>query len=239
MEEFLSSNYTNLTWAVEFMAAITGLVCYKKYKHTPVRFFIFFLCFIAVAEVLSLYTMLIKNGSVFWFLKGTVLQRNYWWGTLYWTIGSIMFYSFYFKQIIKTEKYLIILKYSRYFFLAYALIYIATHFNNYFLRNIPSLTIMGTIIIFMCVIFYFIEVLQSNKILKFYKSINFYISSVILIWWLIITPLVFYQVYFNNVDWNFIFLKWQIFLFSNIFMYSTFTFSFIFCNPEIENNKLN
>lgn len=54
--------------------------------------------------------------------------------------------------------------------------------------------------------------LQSETILSFYKSINFYISSTILIWWLVITPLVFFQIYFLNVDWSFIILRWQIYL---------------------------
>ncbi len=232
MDEFLKANYTLLTSTFEFIAAISGVIYYKKYKHTPIKYFVFFLCFIAIAELLSLYTYLVKNEGLFWFLNGTLLQRNYWWGTLYWTIGSVMFYSFYFSKVIKTSNYLLILKFSRYLFLAFSLIYIITHLDEYFIRSFPAINISGAIVIFMCVFLYFIELLQSNKILKFHKSISFYISSVILIWWLIITPLVFYQVYFNNVDWNFIFLKWQIYLFANIFMYLTFTFALIWCKKE-------
>ncbi|RMZ50932.1 hypothetical protein EB822_06015 [Flavobacteriaceae bacterium PRS1] len=74
--------------------------------------------------------------------------------------------------------------------------------------------------------------LQSETILSFYKSINFYISSTILIWWLVITPLVFFQIYFLNVDWSFIILRWQIYLFMNIFMYSSFTIALIWCKPQ-------
>ena len=100
------------------------------------------------------------------------------------------------------------------------------------------LDILGSLIIFLCTVFYFFEILQSDNILTFYKLLNFYISTAIFIWWLIITPLVFYDIYNSNYDWNFIFLKWQIYLFANIFMYSTFTFALIFCKPEIERNTI-
>ncbi len=232
MEEFLLSNYMTFTLSFEFLAAITGLFCLRKYKNTPVKYFIYFLCFIAISEFLSLYTLFVENGSFLWFLKGTIFERNYWLVTMYWTIGSIIFYSFYYLKVIRAKKYLNILKFSSFAYLTFVLLYISTHFNAYFYKSFASIDIAGTVIIFICVFFYFLELLQSNKILKFHKSINFYISSVILIWWLIITPLVFYQSYFNNVDWNFIFLRWQIYLFANIFMYSTFTFALIWCEPE-------
>ena len=72
--------------------------------------------------------------------------------------------------------------------------------------------------------------------LAFYKSINFYISIIIFIWWLIVTPLVFFESYNNTSDWSFVFLKWKIKLLSNVFMYLTFTFALIFCGPEQEKN---
>ena len=76
--------------------------------------------------------------------------------------------------------------------------------------------------------------LQSYKVLNFYNELYFYISSAFLIWYLITTPLIFYQIYFSTADWSFIFLKWQIFLFANVFMYLTFTFALIYCKPEKE-----
>jgi hypothetical protein len=34
LEEFLLKNYSFLAKLVESIAAITGLICYKKYRHT-------------------------------------------------------------------------------------------------------------------------------------------------------------------------------------------------------------
>ena len=95
-----------------------------------------------------------------------------------------------------------------------------------------ALAVLGAFIILLCISFYFIEILNSDKVLNFYKSINFWISITLLIWWLVITPLVFYDIYFSAVDWNFIILKWQIYLMMNIFMYTSFTIALIWCKPE-------
>ncbi|GAL73156.1 hypothetical protein JCM19302_3037 [Jejuia pallidilutea] len=74
----------------------------------------------------------------------------------------------------------------------------------------------------------------------FYKSLNFYISAVIFIWWLIIAPLTFYDVYYKYeigvgvFDKAFVDLRFQIFLFANLFMYLTYTFALIWCKLENE-----
>lgn len=80
--------------------------------------------------------------------------------------------------------------------------------------------------------FYLLELLASEDILKFHKSINFYIAITVLLWYVITTPVSFYGVYFSGDDWNFIFLRWQIYFFANVFMYLTFTFALIWCNPQ-------
>ena len=234
MDDFLIKNYIHITHFVEILAAVTGILLFKKYKYTYTKYFIYFLVFIAFAEIVSMYTYLVENNGILGFLKDTVFRRNYWWGTLSWSIGGIMFYSFYFLKILKTKKFQHILKISRYAFLCFCLIYIALNFSDFFIRPFQIISVLGALIIFMCAIFYFLEILESDTVLYFYKSINFYIAATIFLWWLIITPLVFFHIYFRNVDWDFIHLKWKIFLFSNIFMYLTFTFAFIWCSPEKE-----
>jgi len=232
MEEFLRANYYYLTHGVEILAAVTGLLFYKKFKNTNIKYFIFFIVSIALAELLALYTFYIPNDGAFSFLKGTVFQTNIWWYTIFWKIAAIVFYIFYFIKIIKTKRFLRLLKYLLYVFPSFSVLYIIFNWNDFFIRPFPVINIFGAIIIFMCAIFYFFEVLQSESILTFYKSYNFYIAATIFMWWLIITPLVFYDIYFRYVDWSFIFLQWEIYLFANILMYLTFTFALIWCKPE-------
>lgn len=234
MEEFLRNNYLLLTHSVETLAAVTGLLCLKKYKGTAVVYFIFFLCFIILSEKISTYTLYIENDGIFSFLKGAIIEKNSWWSTLYWKIGAILFYTYYFQKIINNKIYILIIKIARNAFLYFSIIYIIFNWQDFFIRPFPVISVVGAFIIFLCVILYFIEILNSERVLTFYKSINFYISGTILIWWLIVTPLVFYDIYFSTADWNFILLKWQIYLFANIFMYLTFTFALLWCNPKID-----
>ncbi|MFD0842101.1 hypothetical protein ACFQ1F_01035 [Flaviramulus multivorans] len=232
MNNFLIEHYSLITHFVEILAAVTGLLLFNKYKGSSTKYFIYFLVFITLSELVSRYTYLVKEGGLLSFLDGTVFQRNYWWGTLFWSLGSVMFYSFFFLKIIKTKRFRVILNVSRYSFLVFFFLYIIINWGDYFIRPFPVISILGAIIIFMCSIFYFLEILESNTILSFYKSINFYIAATIFIWWLIITPIVFFHIYYRNIDWNFIHLKWMIFLVANIFMYLTFTFALIWCKPQ-------
>lgn len=232
MNEFLLEYKSLITSIVEILSAVTGLLLYKKYSFTEAKYFILFLLYLSICDFLGIYTKYIYNNGFLSYLEGTVFEMNYWWTTLYWKIGAIMFFSFYYFKVLKTELFKNFVKVASYLFLVFSLIYIIFNWDDYFITFFPAISVLGAIIIFLCTVFYFIETLQSNKILTFYRSVNFYISVAIFIWWLIVTPLVFYDIYMSNYDWSFIFLRWQIYLFANIFMYSTFTFALIWCRPE-------
>ncbi|WP_235835851.1 hypothetical protein [Cognatitamlana onchidii] len=232
MNDFLLEYYNLITYCFEFLAAATGIILYKKYKHTAAKFFVIFLIMVFACDLANMYIFLVKDNGILSFLEDTVLRRNFWWTTLYWKIGAIIFVVFYYNKVLKRPLFIKIIKISGYSFVLYSVLLVLINLDEYFVKFFPSISVFGAVIIFMCTVFYFIETLISDKILTFYKSLNFYISAAIFIWWLIITPLVFYDIYNSHRDWNFIFLKWQIYLFANILMYSTFTFALIWCRPE-------
>ncbi|WP_326284477.1 hypothetical protein [Tamlana sp. 2201CG12-4] len=238
MKDFLLNNYFFLTYSVELLAATTGVILYKKYKGTPAKYFIFFLVYLTICDFLGSYAKYVYPDRFFSFLIGSVIEKNHWWTTSYWFIGAIMFFAFYYRKILETKIFKKIIKFASYAFLGFSIVYIGFNIKDFFNKFFPVISILGALIIFLCSIFYFLETLLSDRILTFYKSLNFYISAAIFIWWLIIAPLDFYDVYFTyeignpDRDWNFVFLRWQIYLFANIFMYSTFTFALIWCKPE-------
>ena len=244
MEELISHNYRLITGIVEWSAAITGILCYNRYKFSTVKFFIWFLVYLSICDYIGGYTWYVHPNMFLEFLIGTLIEKNCWFYTLFWKIGAIMFFAFYYKNILKSEKFKLIIKFSSYLFLLFSLIVILLNLEAFFDRFFSSISVFGSVIIFMCTVFYFVETLQSDSILEFYKSINFYISVTIFIWWLIITPLIFFELYSSyevinpERDWNYVLLKWYIYFFSNLFMYSTFTFALIFCKPEIERNTI-
>ncbi len=232
MEEILLENYSLIIHTIEFIAAITGVILFKKYNSGAAKFFISFLVYIAICDLIGNYTYLVRNGGFFSFLESTPLRNNYWWTTLTWFIGAIVFYCFYYNKILKTKTYKVIVKYAGFSFITISISYILFNIEDYFVKFFPFINVFGALIIFLCTMLYFIEILKSEYILTFYKSLNFYISSAILIWWLIVTPMVFYDIYFSKADWNFVILKWQIYMLANIFMYTTFTIGLIYSKPE-------
>lgn len=232
MNDFLLEFKNLITFFIEILAAVTGLLLYKKYKYTSAKFFIYFLVYLSICDFLGSYVNYVKNNGFLSFLEDTVFIKNFWWFTLFWKIGAPAFFSFYYYKILSNKIQKKLIKYSGILFVTFSLIYIVLNWNDYFNRFFPIISVLGAVIIFLCAVFYFIETLQSDKILTFYKSINFYVSAAIFIWWLIITPIVFYDIYISNYDWTFIYLRWQIYLFANITMYLTFTFALIWCKPQ-------
>ncbi|GAL73157.1 hypothetical protein [Jejuia pallidilutea] len=125
MSNFLLDNYHLITYSLEFLAAVTGLFFYKKYKNTAAKYFIYFLWFIAISDTLCYYTQYVKPDRFLSFLIGTKFEKNHWWSNLYWVIGAIMFFSFYYRKILKTELHKRMIKVASYGFFAFSLIYIA------------------------------------------------------------------------------------------------------------------
>lgn len=236
MEEFLKQNYRTLTFSVEILAVVFGILSYKKYKHTTAKYFIYFLIYVLFVDCIGNYPFYVKEykflSNINAIIKGTVFEKNKWWYTIFWRIGSILFFTFYYSKIVKNHIRQKAIKYFGIIFLITSLFTLIYNRDVFFTSSFPLITIMGAVIVVLCVTFYFIDILFSNEILKFYKSINFYISSAILLWWLIITPILFFDIYHNQSDWDFVFLKWQIFLFVNFFMYITFTIGLIVSKPD-------
>ncbi|ULC57961.1 hypothetical protein MBM09_08515 [Flaviramulus sp. BrNp1-15] len=225
---------------VEVISALTGVFLFRKYKESISKYFILFLVYLNICEFLASYTRFVFPDKFLNFLVGSLIEKNYWWSTLYWKIGAIMFFVFYYRKILKNKRFNKIVKLASYTFFIFSIIYILFHWKAFFVSYFPIISVLGAIIVFLCTVFYFIEILQSEKVLTFYKSLNFYISAAIFVWWLIITPIVFYDNYTSyevgiyERDWDYIKLRRLLYLSANIIMYLTFTFALIFCKPEYD-----
>ena len=214
------------------MAALTGVFLFNKYKNSSAKYFIYYLIFLSVCDLLGSYTKYIDKNGFLSFLEGTRFVRNYWWYTLFWEVLATVFFTYYYHRILRKLKFKHIIKYTGIAFFLFSVVYIILNMDAYFRSSLPLISILGAFVIFLCSGLYFLEILLSNKILTFFRSLNFFISGTIFIWWLITTPLVFFENYNHISDWEFVFLKWQIYLFANLFMYLTFTFALIWCRPQ-------
>jgi hypothetical protein len=233
MDAFLKEYYTLITSLVEIAAAITGVLLYKKYKRTPVKYLIYFLVYAFFVDLIGGYPSFLKQIGYFHLIEGTLIEKNYWWYTIFWWIGLsiIIFYINY--KIVKTDRFKKILKYGFYLYLLQIVLYIAMRFENLFSYE-RYISITSLWIIILCIIIYFFETLRSDKIIVFYKSVYFYFNTVFFVWVLIIIPLNFFEVYNITDDWNYVLFKWKIYLTLNVVLYLTLSAALIFCKPEIE-----
>ncbi|SFZ94408.1 hypothetical protein SAMN05428642_104164 [Flaviramulus basaltis] len=242
MKDLFYQLYTPVVYFLEAFAALTGILTYKKYKNTVVKYFVYFLIYTFIQDSISqIYTRIYLN----YYVKGmgmTWLGSNYWWYTLFWNIGSSLFYLYYFSLILKIKSHKNILKITAILLIIYAFTIIVFNFKYFIWHSFVSIDILNMLIIFLCVSFYFVKVLSSNKILEFYKSFNFYISTVILMWWLVTTPLIFYNhFYYYGIDENFKLIQYTVLFVANVFMYLSFILLLILykSNKKLVINDIN
>jgi len=232
--DYVINNSHNLILFFEILAAVTGLVLFNKYKDTNAKYFIYFLVYIVIIVIFGRYSYFVRNDGLFNFLDGTLLERNYWWFTLAWDIVAPTFFGFYYSKILQNIVRKKILKMSVIIFLVVSIIIIILNLNLYFTSSMKSISVLGALIILQCVFFYFMEILQSDKLLSFNKSLNFYISCAILLLWLVQTPLVFFEQYYRKLDMEYVNLRGLINLFVISFMYITYTIGLIVSKPKYD-----
>ncbi|MCK7591168.1 hypothetical protein M0G43_11330 [Subsaxibacter sp. CAU 1640] len=239
MEAYFAKNYFYiLNEGVIILATIVGLLHFKKYKQANTRYFIYFLVYVMIIELLGYYPKFayVDDRITFIgkFVKDTILERNFLWYIIFWLLGSSIFLSFYFYRIIYNPIFKKIIKYSIVIFLMFSILYSLINYKVYYDDDLKLIWVFGGLQNILCCVLYFVEVLLSDRIIRFYRTFEFYVAAVFFVWLLIRVPITFYQMYFNTADWNFIFLRRDIILFSNVLMYLTFIFAFIFCKPDNE-----
>ena len=221
-------------FALEFFAALTG-VWYLKRTVNPgneTKILVGFLWFNLFIEISGLYTVYAyyTNYEFFGFIKGTVFQRNYWLYNIRNVIEYLVFIVFFLSQL-KNSKFKNILK-------PLALLMVPAMVLNLILSDVyfksySQLTSLITTFIYLILIFrYFYEMLQSERILYFYRLLPFYIAIGIILWHLSITPFLLYSKYYEAPNREFVEIQRIILQSMNIFMYSCFIIGFIICSHK-------
>jgi hypothetical protein len=151
------------TLFLELVTAIIATLYYSKYSNSILKYFLIYLWITVMFEYLGYFLVdyfhLIKNNS--------------WLFNLYSLLNFTYLFFLYWK-VIKNKKKKQVIKYS-YFTYILALI-ISAFFENYLiqLQTIPY--IVGSSLLILAIIFYFIEILASEKVLYVRKNLLFWIS---------------------------------------------------------------
>lgn len=234
MKDFLLNNYKFFNLAMILIAGITGLIMFKKYRHTNVRYFIWFLFYVCVTELLGFYARILNFFGLHHIIENTVFKFDFWWHTLTWYVGAVILLVRYYRKLLKTSVLKTILKYALFGFIIISIVSIVTNFSQLFSGSFLIIKIGNISLIILSIIFHFYEILRGNKVLGFYKDIHFYISSILLIWLFLTIPLA--NVVCGDADTNSsqAELKWMIILYANMFMYLSFSVSLICLKPKYD-----
>ncbi len=216
---------------LEFVAAITGTFYLKKEKkNLPTRCFVYFLWLTFFVEIIGMLPRAINHLEGFSFLKDTFLEKNHWLYNAYHII-SFLFYITYFKLNLGSKKIRTILDVLSVVYFVLTISYLIT-IGGYF-KSLSTFTyIVGSILIFLCILLYFYEVIQSDTILSFHTNLTFYVAIGAMLFHLIVTPLFIYSEYYLGENPEFVKVRRIILYSANIFLYTCYTIGFIVCSRK-------
>ena len=231
MLEFITKNFNFISYFFEFLAMLTGLLCLKKYKGTTTTFFILFLIYIVLIDFTGATFFYDNNFKLTTYLRSIGFNSMSWYN-LFWIFGTVLLILYYIYSVLRNNfnrRFILVLG-GVYFVLMLSHFYIYP--NVFFKAHDSYYQFTGAFTLLIGCSVYFIELINSETISNALKTYSFYALSAILIWWLIVTPILFFEAYNTVVDFDFVYLKRRIFVFANIFMYSCFAIGLIISKPQ-------
>jgi hypothetical protein len=227
LNEFLYENRAFITKFFEITAAIFGSVYLHKTNNQKLKIFVVFLWITVVVEVLGYYKTILQNNYDYsWFIawKNSVFCQNIWLYNIYGFFRIGLLGIFYSDLLLKTSFKLFIRSIILIYIVFSLFYYIFT--DAFFVMGLPYDYILASIIISIYVILYFVELMNSDFILQYYKLPSFYISVALLFWHLCATPLFIYSSYFLPFNTEFVNFRTLLLLYINILTYSCIIFGF-------------
>ena len=234
MLEFFTNNFNHISYAFELLAMITGVFCFKKYRGTTTIIFIFFLIYVVFVDFTGATYFYNINFTPTKYLENIGFNSKAWYN-LFWLFGSVLFVLYYVFKVLqkKKSKRTIIILAS-----VFSILILGHFFINpqvFFGEHHSIYQLAGAFTLLIGCSIYFVELVNSEAITYALKTFSLYALSAILLWWLIVTPILFFDAYNTESDWDFANLKRRIFVFANIFMYSCFIIGLIVSKSEIKN----
>lgn len=228
MKEFLVYAFPITT--IELLAAVAGLFLINKRKtDAATKYFIYFLCFTVLVEIVGYYAPLAYFScyKLFYFVEGTVFENNYWLYNIN-SIISYVIYVSYFKWQLNSPRIRTFLNVILVLFVISCMLNLI--FSDVYFIAFSSFTeVIGTILVLFSISLYYYQLLNSDEILKFDKSLPFYISLGAILLHLVLTPVFIYSHHFDSESPEFVELYKTILLFTNLLVYLLYTIGFVIC----------
>ncbi|MFL0352789.1 hypothetical protein [Xanthomarina sp. GH4-25] len=234
MIEFITSHFNFIVYTFEILALLVGLYFFNKTRCKSTRIFVFYLGYVVFVELVAFSLMYLKSTVLISYLIRIGIRTTSWFN-LFWLYGSILFIIFYYHSLFFNLKFKLFLKIMAILFSMVMLSHFIIFPKIFLTVHPPLYQISGLIVTLFCVSLYFIEFLNGENVFNIFRTLSFYVTIGLFVWWLIVSPVIFFNNYNTSADWDFANLKRRIFLFANIFMYTCFTVGFIISKPKSNN----
>lgn len=174
--------------ALELIAIIIGFVHYHKYKHTLLKYFLWFLCYGFLSEMIGfLVSYVFKQNNVIVFNIYTLVQYE--------------FFLWLFYRHFKTAQYKILTK-SVMLFVGFSFIINSIFFQD-ILNTFQSYSLLlGGFFLIITIILFFTELLNSDVILMVKNLLIFWVAVGILLFQLGLIPVFIATKYINYSNGN-------------------------------------
>ncbi|MDX1700018.1 MAG: hypothetical protein R3250_05330 [Melioribacteraceae bacterium] len=191
------------------------------------RLFVKFLWSVLVIDLLGNYAGLayFDNYELFGFLEGTPFVRNIWYYNIV-EVYFIGFYTYILRRQLSGPKIKNLIKWFAFIYVFLAVLNMF-FFGNLFEGDLILNDMAGAFLIVLSVFAYFYEMMLSDKVLSFYKSLFFYVAIGVSISYLTIIPINIYDDFITQQNEVFLEVFYTVVRYANIFMYSMFTLGFI------------
>ena len=197
---------------VQLTAIFFAVNYWNSYKNTNQRYFLF----------LIIFSSLIDQGAL---LLSMFLQYrvNFLYNILIIVLG--FFYLYWFSKIINNKKLIKLL--VALFSFSTILSLICLNFYDYFFTDLLTIE---TIIILICSILYFMELINNNNVINYYKSQRFWIVVGLLIFYIGFLPLhlLIAIIKANTVEYQ------SAILILNLILYGCYSYSFVVSKHRID-----
>ena len=217
----------------EIIAASSGLYYTRRRPNDKIgRMFVWFLWITVGVELIGMYAPIayFSDYKIFGFVKDTLFRSNEWWYNLY-IIFSYLFYTYFFYSLIVSPKAKRVLRSFLLLYLVSAPIYLL-FYDGYFDSMSPYSVLAGTFMVLLAIFMFCYELLQSDRLLSLKTYLPFYVVVGLLVFTLTNTPTDLLMSYFNLETGNeyFVQARSKLLMFSNLFMYLTYSLGFIVCS---------
>jgi len=218
---------------LELLAVLAGAYYLRNVPALKsTKYLVVFLWITIFVELVCAYPAIayFSDYKYFNFVKDTPFDDNYWIYNVY-IIISYLFYIYYFRSFLKNKVLKVLFKYFMFFYFILAVGYL--FLDNIFFNGISEFaSITGTLLLVFVVVAFYFELLKSDVLLNLKHFLPLYISVGVLMFHLCITPIDIFTKYYQAQYPYFVQLKASVYLFANIFLYSTYILGFIVCSRK-------